>query len=83
VGRHFLDLEQARTLPTPGLVATDRAVADLLEARAMGVVHGMAGLGKTYAVEQALTRAGKGRCVGRRSPVGPRCARSRPGCMSS
>jgi hypothetical protein len=34
-------------------------VADLLEFAAMGVVHGMAGLGKTYGVEQALARAGE------------------------
>ena len=55
-GRHFLDLDQARTLPTPGLVATGRALADLVDAGAMGVVHGAAGLGKTYAVEAALAR---------------------------
>ena len=55
-GRHFLDLDRARTLPTPGLVATGRALADLVEAGAMGVVHGAAGLGKTYAVETALAR---------------------------
>jgi hypothetical protein len=59
MGRHYLDLADARTLPTPGLVATHRAVADLLEAVAMGVVHGKAGLGKTYGVEQALARAGE------------------------
>ena len=53
-GRHFLDLDQARTLPTPGLVATGRALADLVEAGAMGVVHGAAGLGKTFSVETAL-----------------------------
>jgi DNA transposition AAA+ family ATPase len=53
-GRHFLDLDQARTLPTPGLVATGRAVADLVEVSAMGVVHGAAGTGKTYAVETVL-----------------------------
>lgn len=56
MSRHFLDIERARTLPTPGLVATARAVGDLLGAAAMGVVHGPAGLGKTYAVEQALSR---------------------------
>ena len=55
-GRHFLDLEHARTLPTPGLVATGRALGDLIDAGAMGVVHGAAGLGKTYAVETALAR---------------------------
>ena len=32
MGRHYLDLAEARTVPTPGLVATHRAVADLLEA---------------------------------------------------
>ncbi|MGH3097705.1 MAG: AAA family ATPase [Streptosporangiales bacterium] len=56
MGRHFLDIDGARTLPTPGLVATHQAVGDLLGAAAMGVVHGPAGLGKSYAVEQALTR---------------------------
>jgi hypothetical protein len=54
-----LDLADARTLPTPGLVAVHRAVGDLLGAAAMGVVHGMAGLGKTYAVEQALAQVGE------------------------
>ena len=37
-------------------MATHQAVGDLLAAAAMGVVHGPAGLGKTYAVEQALAR---------------------------
>lgn len=55
-GRHFLDLDQARTLPTPGLVATEQAIADLVGVGAMGVVHGAAGVGKTYAVETALGR---------------------------
>lgn len=35
--RHYLDLADARTLPTPGLIATHRAVTDLLEFAAMGV----------------------------------------------
>ena len=43
--RHYLDLADARTLPTPTLVAVHRAIGDLLGAAAMGVVHGMAGLG--------------------------------------
>lgn len=55
-GRHYLGLDRARTLPTPGLVATGQAIADLLDAGAMGVVHGPAGLGKTYAVETTLGR---------------------------
>lgn len=58
MGRHFLDLDRASTLATPGLIATHRAVGDLVECAAMGVVHGMAGLGKTYGVEQALARVG-------------------------
>lgn len=56
MSRHFLDIDGARTLPTPGLVATDQAVEHVLDAAAMGVVHGPAGLGKSYAVEQALAR---------------------------
>lgn len=53
--RHFLDLAQARVLPTDGLQLVEQAVADLSAAAALGVVHGPAGLGKTFAVEQALT----------------------------
>ena len=56
--------------PTPGLVATGRALADLVEAGAMGVVHGAAGTGKTFAVETSLagnaevaTMAGRGAAV--------------------
>ncbi|MCD2191688.1 ATP-binding protein [Actinomycetospora soli] len=56
MARHFLDVDGARTLPTPGLVAVDQAVEHLLDTAAMGVVHGPAGLGKSYAVEQALAR---------------------------
>ena len=55
-GRHFLGLGQARTLPTPGLVATRVAVADLVEAGAIGVAHGPAGTGKTFAVGTALAQ---------------------------
>ena len=55
--RHFLDVEGAATLPTESLLMVERAVSDLIAAQAMGTVHGPAGLGKTYAVEQTLTRA--------------------------
>lgn len=55
--RHFLDVEGATTLPTESLLMVERAVSDLIAAQAMGTVHGPAGLGKTYAVEQTLTRA--------------------------
>ena len=52
--RHFLALDGARTLPTDSLLLVERAVGDLVAAAAMGVVHGGAGLGKTFAVERAL-----------------------------
>jgi type II secretory pathway predicted ATPase ExeA len=52
--RHFLDLQGAATVATEPLRLTHRAVADLRRARAMGVVHGDAGLGKTFAVEDAM-----------------------------
>ena len=55
--RHFLDIDGAIVLPTAQLALVDQAVADLVARQAMGAVHGPAGLGKTYAVEQALTRA--------------------------
>ena len=54
MARHFLDLEGARVLPTVGLQLVDQAVGHVLDAHAMGVVHGPAGMGKTYAVESAL-----------------------------
>lgn len=57
MGRHFLGLEGARTIPTGHLLLTRRAVGDLVEAEAMGAAHGDAGLGKTFAVEEAVTSA--------------------------
>lgn len=54
--RHFLDIDGAATLPTQELGLVDQAVADLVRTQAMGAVHGPAGLGKTFAVEQALDR---------------------------
>jgi DNA transposition AAA+ family ATPase len=42
-----------------GRVTDPQQDGAVLEAAAMGVVHGMAGLGKTYAVEQALAQAGE------------------------
>ncbi|MDN5918704.1 MAG: ATP-binding protein [Pseudonocardia sp.] len=54
--RHFLDIDGAATLPTEALGLVDQSVADLVRTQAMGAVHGQAGLGKTYAVEQALAR---------------------------
>jgi DNA transposition AAA+ family ATPase len=56
MARHFLDLDGAQTVPTEAFKLTRRAISDLFETRAMGVVHGEAGLGKTFAVEEALNR---------------------------
>jgi AAA domain len=52
--RHFLDLADAATVVTEPLRLTHRIVADLMGAQAMGVIHGEAGLGKTFAVDDAL-----------------------------
>lgn len=56
IGRHHLELDGAATLPTEELGLVDQAVAALVARRAMGAVHGPAGLGKTFAVDQALAR---------------------------
>lgn len=55
MARHFLALEDARTLSTDHLLLARRAVRDATQANAMAVIHGEAGLGKTYAVDDALT----------------------------
>jgi hypothetical protein len=54
VARHFLNLPGAATLETESYLLAQRAVADAVEADAMAVLHGDAGLGKTFAVEDAL-----------------------------
>jgi hypothetical protein len=54
VARHFLDLAGAATLETDSYLLAQRAVADAVDAGAMAVLHGDAGLGKTFAVEDAL-----------------------------
>lgn len=54
MARHFLELADAATVPTEAYLLTRRAVADLYEAGAMGAVHGEAGTGKTFAVDEAL-----------------------------
>jgi DNA transposition AAA+ family ATPase len=55
MARHFLELAEAATIATEAYLLTRRTVADLYEAGAMGAVHGEAGTGKTFAVEEALT----------------------------
>ena len=52
--RHFLDLPGAATVDTVALTLTRRAIVDITRHRGLGVVHGAAGLGKTFAVEHAL-----------------------------
>lgn len=51
---HFAGLAQAQAVPTVSFALVGQAVRDLSQKRAMGVVHGNAGLGKTFAVQSAL-----------------------------
>jgi DNA transposition AAA+ family ATPase len=53
---HFLGLRGAVTLVTHHYQLTTRIIDDLVENAATGVVHGPAGLGKTFAVDAALER---------------------------
>ena len=80
MARHFLDLAGAATLETESYLLAQRAVADAVDANAMAVLHGDAGLGKTFAVEDALTRAAAAAAVGSRSRRGRRHASSQPRC---
>jgi DNA transposition AAA+ family ATPase len=52
--RHFLDLDGARIVRTLSFAKTQRAVADVVEARAIGVIHGEAGLGKSFATAWSI-----------------------------
>lgn len=52
----FLGLESARVLNTDDYLLTRRAIDDLARVKGMGVIHGDAGLGKTYSVRSALER---------------------------
>lgn len=62
MNRHFLKLEDAATVRTTSFHLAQRAVADLLEAQAMGVIHGDAGLGKSFAVDFAVRRTNTEYC---------------------
>ena len=51
---HHLDLVGARVVQTPALLLSRRAIRDVLAARALGVLHGPAGSGKTFAARLVL-----------------------------
>ncbi len=57
MARHFLELNDAKTMTTTGFALSRRCVVDCVEARAVGVVYGEAGVGKTFAVEHATEKA--------------------------
>ena len=58
MGRHFLDLD-AGVVRTVDYALCQRAVHDVIGAGAMGVIHGQAGAGKTFAVEDAVAASGE------------------------
>jgi type II secretory pathway predicted ATPase ExeA len=53
---HFLDLQGACTLITAQYQLVTRIIDDLVEHAATGVIHGPAGVGKTFAVDANLER---------------------------
>lgn len=53
---HYLSPEGARPMQTAQLLLAQRAIADLLKVRAMGVLHGHAGTGKTFAARMATAQ---------------------------
>lgn len=54
--RHFLALSDAALLQTNSLLLVARAIDDCVDAHAMGVVHGVAGVGKTFSLEHHLAQ---------------------------
>jgi hypothetical protein len=52
--RHHLGLRGAEVMQTEAFLLSERAVQDVASAGAMGVIHGVAGSGKTFAVHAAL-----------------------------
>ncbi|MEU3976769.1 ATP-binding protein [Streptomyces bacillaris] len=57
-GLHFLQVEQMRTLLTPGMLAVGAALADAASERRFLCVLGDVGIGKTFAVHAAGRRLG-------------------------
>jgi DNA transposition AAA+ family ATPase len=54
MSRHFLELQDAATLETEHYLLARRAVTDAIDRSAMAVIHGSAGLGKTYTVDELV-----------------------------
>ncbi len=54
MSRHFLELQDAATLETEHYLLARRAVTDAVDRSAMAVIHGSAGLGKTYTVDELV-----------------------------
>ena len=52
--RHHLGLRGAEVMQTEAFLLAERAVHDVASAGAMGVIHGLAGSGKTFAVQAAI-----------------------------
>lgn len=57
MARHFLDLDGAKTMSTPGFALAERCFSDCQQTLAMGVVEGPSGVGKTFAVDYASARS--------------------------
>ncbi|MET9226006.1 ATP-binding protein [Lentzea sp. NPDC003310] len=53
---HFLRLAGATTMPTEEVQLVEQDVRDLVRYQGLGVVHGRAGVGKTFAVQWCLER---------------------------
>jgi hypothetical protein len=79
---HHLGPAGARVVQTAELLVSRRATRDLLSARALGVMHGPAGSGKTFAAELVV---GEFQVGGRgfSSRAARRCCTSPAACIGS
>ena len=79
---HHLGLVGARVVQTPALLLSRRAILDVLAARALGVLHGPAGSGKTFAARLVLDELKLARAWVQ-SPAARRCCTSPAACIGS